>query len=82
LHHGYIYLTVSSKLNASFINTDLSIFHIFQVILYFTGEPDKPGKPEVKDWNRHQADLKWAPPKSDGGAQITSYIVEKKDQYR
>ncbi|KAJ9593823.1 hypothetical protein L9F63_027533 [Diploptera punctata] len=23
-------------------------------------EPDRPGKPEVKDWNRHQADLKWA----------------------
>jgi hypothetical protein len=55
---------------------------VFQLEYLFSGEPDKPGKPDVKDWNRHQADLKWAPPKSDGGAQITSYIVEKKDQYR
>ncbi|CAG2058849.1 unnamed protein product, partial [Timema podura] len=46
-----------------------------------TGEPDKPGKPEVKDWNKHQADLRWVAPKSDGGAPITSYIIEKKDQY-
>nr|CAD7424747.1 unnamed protein product [Timema monikensis] len=44
-------------------------------------EPDKPGKPEVKDWNKHQADLRWIAPKSDGGAPITSYIIEKKDQY-
>jgi hypothetical protein len=62
----------------------LSINRDIYILFYHSipGEPDKPGKPEVKDWNRHQADLKWAPPKSDGGAQITSYIVEKKDQYR
>ena len=44
-------------------------------------EPEPPGKPEIKDWGKAFAELKWAPPRSDGGAPITSYIIEKKDQY-
>lgn len=42
-------------------------------------EPDSPGKPELKDWNKDHADLKWSAPKNDGGAPIEKYIVEKKD---
>lgn len=42
-------------------------------------EPDSPGKPELKDWNKDHADLKWTPPKNDGGAPIEKYIIEKKD---
>ncbi|XP_025833492.1 twitchin isoform X4 [Agrilus planipennis] len=42
-------------------------------------EPDTPGKPEVKDWDKKHADLKWTAPKSDGGAPIEKYIIEKKE---
>lgn len=41
---------------------------------------DCPGKPQIKDWDRHQVDLKWTAPKSDGGTPITGYIIEKKEQ--
>lgn len=44
-------------------------------------EPDAPGKPDVKDWDRKHADLKWTAPKNDGGAPIEKYIIEKKDQF-
>lgn len=42
-------------------------------------EPDAPGKPDIKDYDRRHADLKWTAPKNDGGAPITAYIIEKKD---
>ncbi|KAL0267677.1 UNVERIFIED_CONTAM: hypothetical protein PYX00_009872 [Menopon gallinae] len=44
-------------------------------------EPSAPGKPEVKDWGKSFAELKWSPPENDGGAPITSYIIEKKDEF-
>lgn len=44
-------------------------------------EPDAPGKPEVRDWDRNHADLKWAAPKDDGGAPVEKYIIEKKDEF-
>ena len=44
-------------------------------------EPDKPGKPVAKDWDKNHVDLKWEAPSSDGGSPITSYVVEKKDEF-
>lgn len=41
----------------------------------------KPGKPEVTDWDKDRVDLEWAEPRSDGGAPITSYIIEKKPRF-
>uniref|UniRef100_A0AAG5CSE1 Twitchin n=1 Tax=Anopheles atroparvus TaxID=41427 RepID=A0AAG5CSE1_ANOAO len=44
-------------------------------------KPDKPGKPVVVDWGDDHVDLEWTIPKKDGGAPITSYIVEKRPRY-
>lgn len=43
-------------------------------------EPLKPGTPEVTDYDNHSATIKWTPPKSDGGATIEKYIVERKEK--
>lgn len=40
---------------------------------------DTPGKPQIVDWSANHADLKWRAPDDDGGAPVTGYIVEKKD---
>lgn len=45
-------------------------------------EPTKPGTPEITDYDNKSVDLKWAPPRSDGGAPIEKYIIEKKDRYK
>lgn len=42
---------------------------------------DTPGKPQLKDWSKHHADLAWKAPEDDGGAPITGYIIEKKDEF-
>lgn len=39
---------------------------------------DKPGTPEVVDWDKDHADIKWTPPADDGGAPITGYLIEKR----
>lgn len=41
--------------------------------------PDAPSKPDLKDWARDHAIIAWKAPESDGGAPITGYIIEKKD---
>ncbi|KAK5968521.1 Twitchin [Trichostrongylus colubriformis] len=45
---------------------------------------DKPGKtsaPEVTDWDKDHADLKWNPPVNDGGAPIEGYVIEMKEKH-
>ncbi|VDK40424.1 unnamed protein product, partial [Cylicostephanus goldi] len=39
---------------------------------------DKPGTPEIVDWDKDRADLKWTPPQDDGGAPIEEYLIEMK----
>lgn len=40
----------------------------------------KPGTPEFEDWDVDRVDLKWEPPKNNGGAAITGYIIEKREK--
>lgn len=40
--------------------------------------PAKPGTPDVYDWDSDWAELRWAPPVSDGGKPITGYQIEKR----
>ena len=42
-------------------------------------EPSPPGKPKILDWGPKHADLSWKIPEKDGGAKITHYIIEAKE---
>ncbi|XP_047491377.1 twitchin-like isoform X5 [Penaeus chinensis] len=44
-------------------------------------KPGKPGTPEIMDWDKDRVDLQWTDPRSDGGAPITDYIIEKRKRY-
>ena len=43
--------------------------------------PGEPGKPKTTNWGRNFCDLAWAKPLHDGGASISSYDTEKRDEY-
>jgi hypothetical protein len=45
-----------------------------------TDEPSPCGQPNVVDWGKDFADLTWTPPESDGGAEITHYVIEMKEK--
>ena len=42
--------------------------------------PGKPGTPEVTEITKDAATLKWTAPAKDGGAPLTGYVVEMKEQ--
>ena len=43
--------------------------------------PGKPGKPIPEDWDVDRIDLKWDPPRSDGGSRIHTWIIEVKNKF-
>ena len=49
-------------------------------LFFFAEQSTAPGQPEITDYDNKSVDLKWAAPKSDGGAPIEKYIIEKKDK--
>jgi len=40
--------------------------------------PGKPGRPEIVDYDKNNAEIKWDHPKSDGGSPLTKYVIEKR----
>ncbi len=48
--------------------------------MLFLAKPGQPGTPECVTRNRERIELKWNPPKSDGGNPIKGYIVERREK--
>ena len=42
--------------------------------------PDPCGQPNIIDWGPDFGEMTWTPPKSDGGAEITHYVIEMKEK--
>lgn len=42
--------------------------------------PEEAGKPEIVDFDEKSVKLKFKPPRNDGGAPVTHYIIEAKDK--
>ena len=69
--------------NVGFTYLCVSIFNIvLRLMLYLISidEPSPCGQPNVVDWGKDFADLTWTPPESDGGAEITHYVIEMKEK--
>ena len=50
------------------------------VFLSLLDPPGQPGRPEVIDYDKDRAEIRWAPPMSDGGNPIQKYVVEKRER--
>ncbi len=57
------------------------IFILILTCLFFKDVPEAPGTPEISNSQPTSLTLTWTPPESDGGAEITNYIIEKKDKF-
>ena len=46
----------------------------------FLDEPDPPGQPQIVDWGPDFGEMTFTKPPSDGGAEITEYVIEMKEK--
>jgi Fibronectin type III domain len=69
-----------------FTNQTCTLFKTFSFTktqtMCFLDEPNAPGKPDIIDYDNKSVTLKWEPPKSDGGREITHYIIEMLNKYQ
>ncbi|ESO03551.1 hypothetical protein HELRODRAFT_191869 [Helobdella robusta] len=42
--------------------------------------PGQPGRPEIIDYDKDRAEIKWTPPTTDGGSPILKYVIEKRER--
>ncbi len=52
------------------------------ILILSTDVPDAPSKPRISNVLATSATVSWAPPASDGGSPVTSYIIEKREDGR
>jgi titin len=52
------------------------------MILLFSGAPNAPELLEVTSLEKDSASIRWKRPKFDGGAQITNYLIEKREEFK
>ena len=57
--------------------TDSNQFNIPRILILDV--PAAPDKPTVKSADKTDMVITWSPPESDGGAPITSYVIEMKE---
>ncbi len=50
------------------------------ILLFFLAKPGQPGAPECVSRNRERIELKWNPPRSDGGNPIKGYTIERREK--
>ena len=55
------------------------IFHRVQYLFYFVECASQCGRPTILDWTPTFVDISWTGPAKDGGAPITSFILEMKE---
>jgi hypothetical protein len=48
--------------------------------LLITAEPGQPGTPECASRDRDHIEVKWSPPRNDGGNPIKGYIIERREK--
>jgi hypothetical protein len=47
---------------------------------YLIAEPGQPGTPECVSRDRDHIEVKWSPPRNDGGNPVKGYIVERREK--
>ena len=44
-------------------------------------EPSQPGAPRITDWSQDRCWLSWSPPATDGGAPVSHYLIETRENH-
>ena len=68
---------------AVLVKNPFSMFCVLFGLIFefrFVAAPGQSGTPECVSRNRDRIEVKWAPPRNDGGNPVKGYIVERRDK--